>query len=153
MGTNKYIQKPGLPIPLRKKLEPIFRELSKPDLLAKCLDGSTQNNNESLNNIIWTRCPKNVFVSAPVLEMAVSSAIICFNYGRRGSFQVFINCGLEIGSHTHNFCYVEDAHKIVRANVKSMEVTKKRRKTLRAVKKGFQDKEAEEEPSYSSGAF
>ena len=27
-GKNKYVEKPGLPIPLRKKLESIFRELS-----------------------------------------------------------------------------------------------------------------------------
>ena len=27
-GTNKYVEKPGLPIPLREKLESIFRELS-----------------------------------------------------------------------------------------------------------------------------
>ena len=32
-GTNKYVEKPGLPIPLRKRLEPIFRELSTPELL------------------------------------------------------------------------------------------------------------------------
>ena len=35
MNIHSYIDKPGLPIPLRKKLEPIFRELSSPDLLKK----------------------------------------------------------------------------------------------------------------------
>ena len=33
-GTTDYVEKPGLSIPLRKKLEPIFRELSSPELLA-----------------------------------------------------------------------------------------------------------------------
>ena len=75
MGTSKYIEKPGLPIPLRKKLELIFCELRSPELLAKCLEGSTQNNNESLNGVIWTR-PKNVLVGLPVLEMSASSAIL-----------------------------------------------------------------------------
>ena len=153
MGTSKYIEKPGLPIPLRKKLESIFRELSSPELLAKCLEGSTQNNNESLNGVIWTRCPKNVLVGLPVLEMSVSSAILTFNSGKRGIFDVFTNCGLEIGSFTNKFCYKEDAHKVFKANIKSMKVTKKRRKSLRAIRKGFVDKEAEGEPSYSSGTY
>jgi hypothetical protein len=31
-------------------------------LLSKCLDGKTQNQNESLNGMIWNRLPKTVFV-------------------------------------------------------------------------------------------
>ena len=38
-GTSDYVEKRGLPIPLRRKLEPIFRELSSPELLAKCMHG------------------------------------------------------------------------------------------------------------------
>ena len=38
----KYKEKPGLPIPLRKTLEPLFRDLSSPELLAKCLHGKTK---------------------------------------------------------------------------------------------------------------
>ena len=57
-GTNKYVEKPGLPIPLRKKLEPIFRELSTPELLVGCPHGNTQNSNESLYGLIWAHCPK-----------------------------------------------------------------------------------------------
>ena len=34
-------KKPGLATPLRKKLEPIFRELCYPELLAKCMHGQT----------------------------------------------------------------------------------------------------------------
>ena len=98
-GTNKYVEKPGLPIPLRKKLEPIFRELSTPELLERCLHGNAQNSNECLNGLIWVRCPKNIFVSLSVLEMSVSSAILSFNSGKRGLFEVFTNCGLEVGSY------------------------------------------------------
>ena len=38
---SDYIEEPGLPIALRKKLEPIFRELSS-ELLAKCMHGQTK---------------------------------------------------------------------------------------------------------------
>ena len=57
------------------------------------------------------------------------------------------------GSYTELFCYLDDASKVCRQNIKSSVVTKKRRKTLRSIAKGYIDKETEEEPSYSSGAF
>ena len=87
-NTHNYIEKPGLSIPLRKKLEPLFRDLSSPDLFKKCLHGNTQNNNESLNRIIWKRCPKDIFVGKLVLEMGVSFAIINFNSGISGMLYV-----------------------------------------------------------------
>ena len=152
-NTSKYKEKPGLPIPLRKKLEPLFRDLSSPELLAKCLHGNTQNNNESLNGVIWRRCPKDTFVGRGVLETAVSSAVISFNSGKRGIFPVFKGCNLEIGSFTELFCHLDDYNKVKRPNTKSSAAIKKRRKTLRSIAKGFIGKESEEEPSYSCGAF
>ena len=85
--------------------------------------------------------------------MSVSSAILSFNSGKRGFFELFTNCGLEVGSYAETFCYLEDASKVICGNVKSSKSVKKRRKTLRSVKMGFVDKEAEEEPSYASGAY
>ena len=152
-GSTDYVEKPGLPIPLRKKLESIFRELSTPELLAKCLHGQTQNNNESLNGVIWKRCPKDIYVSRPVLEMSVSSAVISFTSGKRGLFDVYHHCDLQPGPYTELYCYLDDASKVIRGNIKSSTSTKKRRKTLRSIAKGYVDKEAEERPSYSSGAF
>ena len=50
-----YVDKPGLPIAVRNVIFHIFQDLSSEELLKKCLHGKTQNNNETLNNIIWTR--------------------------------------------------------------------------------------------------
>ena len=41
----------------------IFNRLRDEELLRKCLHGKTQNVNESFNGIVWTRCPKRVFVN------------------------------------------------------------------------------------------
>ena len=62
-GTNTYIEKEGLPIPVKKLIEPVFREFSEPGILAKCIDGFTQNNNEALNQIIWQKCTEHYFGS------------------------------------------------------------------------------------------
>ena len=75
-STSDYIEKPRLPFPLRTKLELIFRELSSPELLAKCMHGQAQNNNESINGVIWMRCSKDTFVGRNVVEMSVPSAVI-----------------------------------------------------------------------------
>ena len=42
-----------LPLDIVMKLKAIFAELSDESLLEKCLDGETQNQNESFNSMIW----------------------------------------------------------------------------------------------------
>ena len=54
---------------------PVSVSLSDDNLLQKCLHGKTQNNNESLNGLLWKRCPKDVFVGRVTLELGVASAV------------------------------------------------------------------------------
>lgn len=62
-------------------IKPIYKDLSMPSLLKKCIHGKTQNTNESLNNCIWERIPKNVFVGAQTLRIGVFNAVLNFNEG------------------------------------------------------------------------
>ena len=73
-----------MPIAIYEVIKPIFLDLSKDILLVKCLYGKMQNPNKALNNLIGTKCPKNVYVEKEVLEMGVCSAIINFNDGACG---------------------------------------------------------------------
>ena len=41
-----------------KVIKPIYESLSANTLLKRCLDSETQNNNESLNSLIWIFAPK-----------------------------------------------------------------------------------------------
>ena len=52
-GTSTYMLGSDLPLDIVMKLKPIFAELSDESLLEKCLDGETQNQNESFNSMIW----------------------------------------------------------------------------------------------------
>ena len=55
--TNaQYVPKINIPKWIYDEIRPIFLDLSKDELLAKCLHGETLNNNESLNNMIWAKC-------------------------------------------------------------------------------------------------
>ena len=70
------------------------------ELLAKCLHGETQNSNESLSNMIWAKCPRNVFVTKPVLQLGVNSAVIEFNEGTNGVIRVLEELGIDIDKET-----------------------------------------------------
>ena len=88
-GTNTYKKKLGLPSVIRDTIRPVFVSLSDDNLLQKCLHGKTQNNNESLNGLIWKRCSKDVFVGRVTLELSITSAVIAFNDGLSGIIEVF----------------------------------------------------------------
>ncbi len=45
-----------------KKLIPLYHRMSSDSLLQIMQHGGTQNANECLNSVIWSRCPKTVFV-------------------------------------------------------------------------------------------
>lgn len=67
-----------------KELIPIYRRVASPELMGKIMHGKTQNSNESLNNVIWTLCPKEVFCGKQRVTAAVAEAVDKFN---RGGFQ------------------------------------------------------------------
>ncbi|KYN50315.1 hypothetical protein ALC62_11488 [Cyphomyrmex costatus] len=51
-------------------IKPIYENLSKETLLERCLGGFTQNNNESMNQLIWKITPKIVPAGAKTVEIA-----------------------------------------------------------------------------------
>ena len=65
--TKLYKHGPGLPLEVIAKLKPEYVRLSIDILLEKCLHGKTQNQNESINGMIWQRVPKEVYVGRETL--------------------------------------------------------------------------------------
>ena len=55
-----------------------------------------------------------VHVGRNVLEIAVSSAVITFNLGKRSFFDLFECCNIEPVLYT--FCYLDSAAKVIREN-------------------------------------
>lgn len=151
---NTYRAKITLPSAVAQLLKPIFQNLSSDELLEKCTHGRTQNENEALNGIIWQRCPKTVYVSRNILELATASAVISFNDGACGLLPVLTELGIEPGSKMSQASRNADAARIKNIQHKSSEKQKKRRRQLRGIKKGFIDREQElEGETYQSGAF
>ena len=103
-----------IPEAVAKVIKPIFSftDLAADDLLARCVDGETQNANEALNQVIWKRLPKDVFVGRSTLEIGVYSAIIGYNDGYEGLLKVIECCGLEPGVYTKRFFSREDINRV-----------------------------------------
>ena len=155
-GKNTYVERITINKAVSDVIAPIFshKDLGSEALLSKCFHGESQNLNESLSNLIWTRCPKRIYVGNSVLKTAVASAAICYNDGVQGTFPVLTKLGIEHGFFTADTCRKADICRVKQANRKSTNKAKQRRKTLQAVRKGFNDKnEQEEGETYGSGAF
>ena len=153
-NTSLHKNKPGLPSVIRDAIKPIFMDLSDDNLLKKCLQGQTQNNNESLNGVIWKRSPKYVFVGRSTLEMGVTSAVINFNDGRSGILKVMENLSMNLGENCIRYCNEKGNTGIKKMEKKSTPEVRHRRKQLRAERKGFADvAEQNEGVVYGAGLF
>ena len=110
---------------------------------------------EYLNNMIWAKCPKNVFVTKQVWQLGGNSAVIEFNEGANGAIRVLEKLGVDVGKETVSGTAKKNKTRIKKIKLKTLDSTKKRRKQLRKVKKGFLDKEreTEKEESYVPGRF
>ena len=152
-GT-KYVEKPGLPKAVRDEIMPVFQALSSTELLSKCLHGQTQNNNEGLNQLIWKRLPKSVYVGRHVLEMGVASAVLNSNNGTSRMMELLQRMGLTVGYFTRKFCSSKDNVRINSLKRKGSEKGLAYRKRKRAQRKGFEDNNAEKEGDvYGCGEF
>lgn len=71
-------------------LTPLFDSLSEKKLLKRCPQGLSQNANESVNSLVWNRCPKHRNRGVKSVETAAASAITQFNIGAAGRHGVMV---------------------------------------------------------------
>lgn len=87
--SETYKHKNGIPKCIVDFIEPVFDNLSNPDLLGKCTHGLTQNVNECLNGRIWDRCPKSTYVEQEAVALATGLAVLKFNDGDISFLKIF----------------------------------------------------------------
>ena len=102
-------------------LKPLFADLSSDELLLMCLHGKTQNANEALNNIIWSKCPKTIFVKRATLEMAVNSSVINYNDGAKGIENVLAQFNTKPGLYMSSGSQRQEKRKIKEMQLKASE--------------------------------
>lgn len=153
-GNKTYSHKNSVPVCIMEFIKPIFRSLSDKELLKKCLHGKTQNPNESVNAVIWSRLPKTGFVGLKTLHLGVYDAVSSFNNGNVTKCMVLHKLGMDIGKHTIMSMKKLDELRIQASKRSSSEIKKQARQKKRQVKRKLEDTEEDpDDPSYGAGLF
>ena len=143
-----------VPSDIGKQLVPIFQRLSEDNLLKRCSRNKTQNANESLHHLIWKFSPKAIFNGRKTLETAVLLALCQFSMGKCYKDILCQILGFESGKYCKAENLRDSAQRLKKAEYKSSEKGRKRRRTLKFNKnmeeKSSQDKEGQ---TYKAGAF
>ena len=147
-GTSLY-EDNCLPFIFRDELRPIFNRLSSDAVLGSCQRGLTQNQNESLNNTVWSRCPKRVYCGLNRLTISVCEAIITFNSGACAKSNIFFDLGLTTSANLNASFKCEDKKRIADASRKISEKYRLQRQKLRNLRK----RRKPGKRSYFPGAF
>ena len=99
------------------------------------MHGGTQNQNESINRLIWQRATKETHSSLPTVETATFLGVVHFNDGSVSLLSVLKQLGIVPGVHCVKPCRKLDTDRIHHFRRKSGEPAKKWRKQLRKWKK------------------
>ncbi|GBM35272.1 hypothetical protein AVEN_45535-1 [Araneus ventricosus] len=145
----------NLPVAVVEALHPVFKELSHPDLLKKCVHGKTQNPNESVNNVIWSRVPKSKFVQIEALSLGVYDAVCTYNEGNSAKLQALKKLGIQPREYTSHALLRLDKEKLLRSKYTFSQQSKERRKGKRYERKSeeYKNKNNAQIAGYGAGMF
>ncbi|XP_074108761.1 uncharacterized protein LOC141533663 [Cotesia typhae] len=135
-----------------KIIKPIYESLSSEELLTRCLGSETQNNNESLNSLIWTFAPKHIHSGSQIIEIATFIAVCIFNEGFIPILKMMTIMGVKIGPEAHAFAIRRDNARIDRSEIRASSASKEAR-TARIENRNAENSffEVEEGPMYEAG--
>lgn len=128
-GTSAYKHEHPLPKAVGNAILPTFEALSDEALLARCLHGGTQNQNEAINALIWQCATKETHSGLAVVEIATFLAVSHLNNGANSINLVLQELGIEPGAHCTRACKKLDHDRIRHSRRKSTEGGKRRRGT------------------------
>ena len=115
--------------------------------MKSCAKGLTQNQNESLNNVVWSKCSKRIGLHR--FKLAVSEAVTAFNDGAKSREDLLSKLNLECGVSAKKVLSVQNKIRLRNAKIKSTEKCRKRRQALRQMRKGKKNPDE----SYIAGGF
>lgn len=100
-GTSIFKKNDCLPEVFHELLRPIFITLSDTKLLQRCVRGATQNRNESINAMVWVRCPKHKHHGFKFVRCAVAAAVCHFHSGSSSRLKIMARLSIPAGRFTN----------------------------------------------------
>lgn len=112
---------------VQKEILPIYKDLSRDDLLTRCLGGHTQNANESFNSTVFRLAPNHLHAGLKVVEIATFLATALFNEGNSALLMLINELNLVVGSQSFNYAESMGEKRVTRQNRRSSLETKEAR--------------------------
>lgn len=135
-GTlDSFEHKPPMSEEVFSAIKPIYEDLSRDDLLLRCLGGYTQNSNESFNATVWNIAPKSSSSGKKVLDIATDIAVCVFNDGLTNILRIMQVLEMDIGVQSYNFCVESDAKRIQHAETSLTDAAREARVEAKSSKK------------------
>ena len=88
------------------------------------MGSETQNNNESLNSLIWTFAPKHIHAGTQTIQISTFLVICIFNEGFIPVLKILSVMGITIGPEAHAFAVRRDEVRIERSELRASEASK-----------------------------
>ena len=145
-----YDDNKRLPSAFLVELRPIFTRLADGSLLQRCMQGLTQNQNESINRLLWSLCPKTKFCGRKRVEVAVCNAVCHFNQGATSRCSFLSSSGVTPAIHMIVSTLKMDNQRIKNAQAK---ITAKYRASRRKRRADKKSKQKETQTLYYPGGF
>ena len=125
--------------------------LTHPALLRRCVRGTTQNANESINSVVWSILSKMKYHGYQSIRDATAISSIFSNRGRSGLVKFFDQVGIPITEGLLDALLEKDLKRIEKAenNAQRSEAIKQRKDQQRMQAQIEEDKEVD----YGSGLF
>lgn len=143
-----------IPLAVLDAIKPVFKALSSPELLKRCVGAHTQNNNESLNSLIWQMCPKTSNCGKKIAKIAAYEAAVTFNSGRKERLTIMKEMGLVPGAKAVISFFKTDCARVKQAGKRLLDSTLEARRAKKRAKMCLNKKITKEEgPVYVSGHF
>lgn len=151
---KNFHHKNVIPAPVMDSIKKIFKDLSDPKLLNRCLGGRTQNPNESFNSLVWKFCPKISGSSRIIADIAANEALVAFNEGRKGRLQIMNSLGFRVGQFALQAANKIDMQRIAEAEKNATEYSLEVRRNRHMINCSKLEKIKEREGIiYESGKF
>lgn len=152
--TSTYKDDNCLPEAFFEVLKPIFVALSESKLLERCARGATQNPNESLNSMVWVRCPKHKHHGFKAVRCAVASAVCHFHQGAKSRIRIMERLSAPAGSCSSHAFELKDRKRLNKADKQASTKEKKRRQAIQLQRTRREEALRESEGvTYESGNF
>ncbi|GBM89998.1 hypothetical protein AVEN_43447-1 [Araneus ventricosus] len=147
-GSHKELVKTPVNEAHLAKILPIYQRLASNELLERCIRCTTQNSNETLHSVIWSKCSKISSASMKGVNVAACEAISEFNIGTLKTLELLRNeNNMQLNTSARNLALYKDyrrvyfrkRRRIMLYNLvqKNIKLARKRRENLIRKKEGI----------------